>query len=122
MECCAKHLGRVLPAILFVSVLGAFPVAAQSEGAKGGQSPTADQARNSSADLDAMQKIRKAIVADRSLSTDAHNVKVISRDGVVTLRGPVRSESEKSAVEAKAADVVGASNVKNELTVKTNAK
>jgi osmotically-inducible protein OsmY len=69
-----------------------------------------------------MQKIRKAIVADRSLSTDAHNVKVISRDGVVTLRGPVRSESEKSAVEAKAADVVGASNVKNELTVKTNTK
>jgi hyperosmotically inducible periplasmic protein len=78
---------------------------------------TADQQGNSAADLDATKKIREAIVKDKSLSTYAHNVKVITRDGTVTLRGPVRSEDERKAIEAKARSVAGAGRVVNELTV-----
>jgi osmotically-inducible protein OsmY len=65
-----------------------------------------------------MQKIRKSVVDDNSLSTYAHNVKIVSKNGKVTLKGPVRSEEEKRTVEQKAADVTGAGNVTNELTIK----
>jgi hyperosmotically inducible protein len=79
--------------------------------------PTADQAKNNRSDREIMQNIRKSIVEDKSLSGYAHNVKVISQHGRVTLKGPVRSEEERSAVEGKARDVAGAGNVDNQLTV-----
>lgn len=68
-------------------------------------------------DRDTTQKIRKAVVDDKSLSTYAHNVKILVKDGKVTLRGPVRSEDEKQAVAKAASSVAGAENVTNELTV-----
>ena len=55
---------------------------------------------------------------DKSLSTYAHNVKMISQNGKVTLKGPVRSEEEKQTIEQKATEVAGAGNVTNEITVK----
>ncbi len=63
-------------------------------------------------------------VKDKSLSTYAHNVKVIARDGAVTLKGPVRSEEEKQAVEAKAVEVAGQGKVTDEISVapKTDKK
>jgi hyperosmotically inducible periplasmic protein len=79
----------------------------------------ADQQSNSSSDVELTRKIRRALTQDKSLSTYAHNVKIITRDGVVELKGPVRSQPEKDAVEAKATDIAGASKVKNELTVKS---
>lgn len=79
--------------------------------------PTADQ-QNSRSDRDITQQVRKAIEADKSFSTYAHNVKVITQNGQVTLKGPVRSEEEKTAVEAKAAAVAGEGKVTSELTVK----
>ena len=78
---------------------------------------TADQQKENKSDREIARQIRKALVADKSLSTYAHNVKVISQHGTVTLKGPVRSEEEKKTVEQKAAEVAGASNVKNELTI-----
>lgn len=78
---------------------------------------TADQQKNNKSDRDTARQIRKALTGDKSLSTYAHNVKVISQNGTVTLKGPVRSEEEKKTVETKAAEVAGASNIKNELTV-----
>src|SRR5271154_4026881 len=57
--------------------------------------PTADQQKMNPADRALTQKIRKAIHDDTTLSTYAHNIKIISQDGKVTLRGPVRSEDEK---------------------------
>jgi hyperosmotically inducible protein len=78
---------------------------------------TADQAKNNTTDREMMQKIRRAVVDDKSLSTYAHNVKIIARDGKVTLKGPVRSEDEKQAIEQKAKDVAGAENVVNEITI-----
>src|SRR5436305_7961129 len=84
--------------------------------------PTADQAKENPNDRDIMQKIRKSVVDDKSLSTYAHNVKIVSQHGKVTLKGPVRSEEEKKTVEQKATDVAGAGNVTNEITVKPETK
>jgi len=78
---------------------------------------TADQQKMNAGDRELAQKVRKAIMADKTLSTYAHNVKVIAHDGMVTLKGPVRSAEEKSSIEAKAAEVAGAGKVTNEITV-----
>src|ERR1700704_6394116 len=64
--------------------------------------PTADQQKDNRTDLDLTKNIRRSIVGDKSLSTYAHNVKVISQNGTVTLKGPVRSEDERKAIVAKA--------------------
>jgi osmotically-inducible protein OsmY len=80
-------------------------------------SPTADQQKMSATDRDMARKIRSAIVRDKSLSTYAHNIKIVSRDGKVTLKGPVRSEEEKSAIESKATEMAGAGNVVNQLEI-----
>ena len=83
-------------------------------------SPTADQQKMNTGDRELTQKIRKAVMADKSLSTYAHNVKIISQDGTVTLKGPVRSEEEKKTIEAKAIEIAGsASKVDDQLSVKT---
>ena len=79
---------------------------------------TADQQKDNSADMDLARQIRKALVEDKSLSTYAHNIKVIAQDGVVTLKGPVKTEQEKQSIEAKAAEVAGgADKVKSEIEV-----
>lgn len=81
--------------------------------------PTADQQKMNSADRRMTRDIRKAIVGDKSLSTYAHNVKIISQNGTVTLKGPVHSEDEKKAVIAKAVAVAGsADKVTDQITVK----
>jgi hyperosmotically inducible periplasmic protein len=79
--------------------------------------PTADQQKMNASDRAITQQIRKAIHEDASLSTYAHNIKVITQDGKVTLRGPVRSDDEKSNIEAKAVTVAGKDNVTDQLTV-----
>jgi hyperosmotically inducible protein len=81
--------------------------------------PTADRQKDNRSDREMTQQVRKAIVKDKSLSTYAHNVKVITQNGMVTLKGPVRSEEEKKAVEAKAAEVAGPDKVTNQLDVKS---
>ena len=83
---------------------------------------TADQGKNNASDREIMQKIRKAVTDDKSLSTYAHNIKIVSQGGKVTLKGPVRSAEEKQTIEQKATDVAGAGNVTNELTVKPSKK
>jgi hyperosmotically inducible protein len=79
--------------------------------------PTADQQKMNPADRAITQKIRKAIHDDTSLSTYAHNIKIITQDGKVTLRGPVRSEDERANLEAKATGVVGQDNVTDQLQI-----
>ena len=56
-------------------------------------------------------------MADSSLSTYAHNVKIVVQNGVATLKGPVRTEDEKDAVEAKAAAVVGQDHVVDQIGI-----
>jgi osmotically-inducible protein OsmY len=80
---------------------------------------TADQQKGNASDRDLTAKIRKAIMADKSLSTYAHNVKIVSQDGTVTLKGPVRSDAEVQTIVAKATEIAGGSyKVDNQLTVK----
>ena len=80
-------------------------------------SPTADQQKINPTDRAITQKIRQAVHDDTSLSTYAHNIKIIAQDGKVTLRGPVRSDDEKSNLQAKAVAVAGRENVTNQLEV-----
>jgi hyperosmotically inducible protein len=80
---------------------------------------TADQQKNNRTDLDLTKNIRKSIVDDKSLSTYAHNVKIISQNGTVTLKGPVKSTDEKNAIVAKAVSIAGgADKVVDQMSVK----
>jgi osmotically-inducible protein OsmY len=79
------------------------------------QVPT-DQAENE-ADREVSANVRKAVVGDDSLSINAQNVKIVTSNGNVTLRGPVKTEREKQAIEAKAKQVVGVHSVTNLLEV-----
>ena len=80
-------------------------------------SATADQQKMDPADRELARKIRSAITTDKSLSTYGHNVKVISRDGKVTLKGPVRSDDEKAAILNKATSIAGQENVVDQLEI-----
>lgn len=75
-----------------------------------------DQAENE-ADRAISQNIRAAITADDSLSTNGKNVKIITSDGTVTLRGPVKSDKEKADIEAKAKQIAGVKKVDNQLEI-----
>jgi len=80
---------------------------------------TADQQKASAADQEMTRQIRRSIMADKSLSTYAHNIKIISQNGAVTLKGPVKSNDEKTTVLAKAVAVAGsADKVTDQLSVK----
>ena len=78
---------------------------------------TADQQKMNPADRNTTKQIRKSVMQDKSLSTYGHNIKIITQDGKVTLKGPVRSEDDKANIEAKAVAVAGAGNVTNQLEV-----
>jgi len=83
-----------------------------------GQTTTADNQSNAQSDRLLTQQVRKAIMADKGLSTYAHNVKIIAVNGTVTLKGPVQSDDEKQKVVADAATVVDSGKIANQLTVK----
>jgi osmotically-inducible protein OsmY len=84
--------------------------------AQGG--PTADQQKDNRSDRDLTQQIRKSVMADKSLSSYAHNVKIITQNGAVTVKGPVRSEDERKAIVSKAEEVAGQGKVTDQLSVK----
>ncbi len=124
-----------VPAILVSSVVGLAGLAVAQDTAKAPAAdntkvnkrdrkkaePTADQGKNNKSDLKIQQEIRRAVVADKSLSTYAHNVKIVSQGGQVTLKGTVHTDAEKSAIQEKAAGVAGAGNVTNNILVKGDA-
>jgi hyperosmotically inducible periplasmic protein len=84
---------------------------------------TADQQKMNAADRDTTARIRKSIMADKSLSTYAHNVKIISQEGTVTLKGPVRSDDEVQSIVSKATDVTGSGDkVINQMVVMPASK
>ena len=76
---------------------------------------TADQQKENASDREIAQKIRRALMADKTLST--YDVKIVAQNGQVTLKGPVRTDDEKKSVEAKATEVAGAGRVTNEITI-----
>jgi len=83
---------------------------------------TADKASNADGDLALMKNIRKAVMDDKSLSTYAHNTKIIAQGGKVTLKGPVNSAEEKATIEKLATEVAGSGNVVNQITIRRASK
>jgi hyperosmotically inducible periplasmic protein len=83
--------------------------------------PTSFDQGTSEADRELTQKVRQGVMDDGSLSTTAKNVKIITREGKVLLRGPVNSAEERSRIEAIAAGVAGTGNVRNELEIDTRS-
>jgi len=122
-----RYLWAVVPSLLFAGSVLAGPIQQEqqpapdntktNQGDASKNAKTADQQKMNPADRETTKKIRSALMDDKSLSTYAHNIKIITTDGMVTLKGPVRSEEEKSSIEAKARQVAGDSNVTNNLTV-----
>jgi hyperosmotically inducible protein len=115
---------KLFLAILLASSLSISAQSTQPDNSKANKGDqkagaiTADQQKMSASDRDLTQKIRKAVIADKSLSTYAHNVKIISRDGVVTLKGPVKSDDEKKSIVSKAVAATGsADKVSDQLTI-----
>ena len=114
-------------ALIFSASLGATPVrqsqqpapdnSKTNQGDANQGATTADQQKMNPADRETSRQIRSAIMKDKTLSTYSHNIKIITRDGKVTLKGPVRSDDEKANIEAKAAAIAGADNVTDLLTV-----
>src|SRR5215472_9015145 len=78
---------------------------------------TADKQSNAASDRTLTQQVRKAIMQDKSMSTYAHNVKVVTQNGQVTLSGPVRTDEEKQAIAQKAAEVAGQDHVVDQISV-----
>ncbi len=102
------RLNWIFPAVVLVGLLSSASLASAQapdntkvnarDRAKG--AVTADQQKDNAADRDLTQKIRRSLMQDKTLSSYAHNVKVITRGGQVTLKGPVRSVKEKQTVES----------------------
>lgn len=82
-----------------------------------GDTLTSGDQSETAADRELTQKIRKAVVADDSLSMNAHNVKIITVNGVVTLRGPVNSNEERKTIATIAGRLAGAEKVQDHLEV-----
>jgi hyperosmotically inducible periplasmic protein len=78
---------------------------------------TSGDQSNTQSDLNITQEIRKAVMADKELSTNAQNVKIITANGVVTLRGPVKSAEEKANIGAKAQHAAGVTRVDNQIEI-----
>jgi osmotically-inducible protein OsmY len=87
---------------------------------RNGQSITSGNQSESEADRTITQRIRQAIVDDNSLSTNAKNIKIITINGVVTLRGPVNNDREKNEIGRKVQSVSGVKNVDNQLEIIRN--
>jgi len=110
----AALLSQLLAVSAGLTLVG--PLFGQSD-----QTPqTASTATQNKGDRELTRQIRRAIVSDKSLSTQAHNIKILTRDGAVTLKGQVKSDDEKKAVEDKANGVAGSGKVTSDLTVGPN--
>jgi hyperosmotically inducible periplasmic protein len=120
-----KRPARLLAAALLIALGLAYGTYARqaadntrmNKGDASKDATTSDQQRMNPSDTAITRKIRAEIMKDKSLSTYAHNVKVVTQDGKVTLKGPVRTSEEKAAVEEKATTVAGNGNVTSELEI-----
>jgi hyperosmotically inducible protein len=91
---------------------------ATNERDRSGETKTSGDQSNSSADLKTTQAIRQALMKDGELSTTAKNIKVITANGHVTLRGPVKTAQEKAKIGQLAKSTAGGAQIDNQLDVK----
>jgi hyperosmotically inducible periplasmic protein len=85
---------------------------------RSGETKTSGDQSNSSSDLKTTQAIRQALMKDGELSTTAKNIKVITANGHVTLRGPVKTAQEKAKIDQLAKSAAGGAQIDNQLDVK----
>lgn len=100
---------------LFAASAGLFFVAPSLANAQDQATPAIQ--KMSKADRDLTRKIRRAVVSDKDLSVEAHNIHINAQDGAVTLIGTVKNDDEKKAIEDKATEIAGAGKVTSQLTV-----
>jgi osmotically-inducible protein OsmY len=91
---------------------------ATNERDRSGETKTSSDQSNSSADLKITQAIRQALMKDSELSTTAKNIKIITDDGQVTLRGPVKTAQEKAKISQLARSAAGGAKIDDQLDVK----
>ena len=126
-----KTKGFMKEIILTLACLSAFSLAALAgnekaeadntainERDRSGETKTSGDQSNSSADLKTTQAIRQALMKDSELSTTAKNIKVITANGHVTLRGPVKTAQEKAKIDQLAKSAAGGAQIDNQLDVK----
>jgi len=99
-------------------VVGADNTKLNQRDASGKTLTPEDQSRGTALDVELTRKIRQELVGDKTLSTDAQNIKIITLDGVVTLRGPVASSAEQAKVDGLAKKISGVKKVDNQTEVK----
>jgi len=120
---------RTVLALACLSALSLGALAAENEKAKpdntatnerdrSGEAKTSGDQSNSSADLKITQAIRRALMKDPELSTTAKNIKVITANGQVTLRGPVKTAQEKAKIDQIAKSAAGGAQIDDQLDVK----
>ena len=120
---------RIVLALTIVSALSLSALAADNEKTKpdntatnqrdrSGKTLTSGDQSNSSGDLKITQAIRQAIMKDSGLSATAKNIKIITTNGQVTLRGPVKTAQEKSKIDQLARSSAGGAQINDQLDVK----
>ena len=92
----------------------------KNERDRSGETTTSGDQSNSQEDVKITVAIRRAVVRDNSLSTTAKNVKIITANGLVTLRGPVKNDAEKAKIAELAQSAAGNAKINNQLEVKTS--
>jgi osmotically-inducible protein OsmY len=92
----------------------------KNERDRSGETTTSGDQSNSQEDVKITAAIRRAVVRDNSLSTTAKNVKIITANGMVTLRGPVKNDAEKAKIAELAQSAAGNAKIDNQLEVKTS--
>jgi hyperosmotically inducible protein len=124
-----KIMKRILLALTFLSALSLSALAADDQKTKpdntatnerdrSGETKTSGDQSNNSADLKITQAIRQAIMKDSALSATAKNIKIITTNGQVTLRGPVKTAQEKAKVDQLARSAAGGAQINDQLDVK----
>ena len=91
---------------------------AMNERDRSGETQTSGDQSNSSADLKITQAIRQALMKDGELSMTAKNIKIITANGQVTLRGPVKTAQEKAKIDQLAKSAAGGAHIDDQLDVK----
>ena len=91
---------------------------ATNERDRSGETQTSGDQSNSSADLKITQAIRQALMKDGELSMTAKNIKIITDNGQVTLRGPVKNAQEKAKIDQLARSAAGGAKIDDQLDVK----
>ena len=114
----ALSLCTAVPAQPAGSGSSAAPDNTKSNADQSNRSPSADQQSNRKSDLEIARTIRRTVLDDKSLSTNAHNAKIVAVNGTVTLNGVVDTADERSTLEQIAAGVVGTDRVVNQVKVK----